>query len=643
MADWYGYKGIILRVDLTNRTIRKQALPEEWARQYIGCRGINSKILWDEIKPGIDPYGPDNVLIFGTGPLEGTNLGMGRISMTTLSPRRTLGEGGIGGFWGPELKFAGYDFVVITGAANKPVYLWIQDEKVEIRDASHIWGKNTWQTETLIQNELHDPDVQVRCIGPAGENLVHSSPVFGNYNRAGGRAGLGDVMGSKKLKAIAVRGSGGVQLANPEKYLELYGKIRDILAYDKCMDAWNVPWGTFGGLVLMRIFNSLGNLQTRNAQEMRFDEGIDSVCGERVLLDHAVRPRACFSCPYPSCGKYYEVKDGPYAGTTGENTSALELFFTSLVGVDYLPAGLKARSLCNQLGLDVMHVGYAISWAMETYEKGIINKSYTGGLELNFGNHEVMMELIRRIAFREDEFSSLLADGVETAAKTVGKGSEDWALCVKGQELEGMGLRNFYTAALGIATSESGPDHTRWYPPYPPHPATVNPEVLVRQKLEFNLKDVFQARKKEGRGLFMKWMTDSRAVIESLPYCVFLLRSQLGLDFSYWVEAINATTGYDYDFDELIKVGERIMNLERAFIVREGFRREHDTLPFRMRTQPAPDGGYPELDQETMDYMLDEYYQARGWDKETAIPTKEKLQELDLNDVVKEFERKVWA
>jgi aldehyde:ferredoxin oxidoreductase len=634
---YFGWKGRTLRVDLSSGKITREELPWELARQYIGCRGINSKILWDEVKAGTDPYGPENRLIFGVGPLDGTPIGMGRMSVTALAKTRCLGEGGIGGFWSPELKYAGYDTVVFQGVSDTPVYLHIQDDTVTLRDARHIWGKDSWQTEKMIQDELGDRDIQVRCIGPAGENLVHSAMVMGNLNRAGGRAGLGDIMGSKKLKAVAVRGSGGVQVADPERFATAYFKVRELLSLDKCMDSWNTAWAAMGGLVLMRIFNQLGNLHTRNATQMQFDEAIDQCCGEELLRKYAKRPRACFCCPYPSCGKYFEIHDGPHAGTVGENTSALELCFTSLLGITNLSTAMAGRTLCNKMGLDAFEVGYTLAWAMESFEKGILTTSDTEGRELRFGNEEALIELIPKIARREGAFASFLADGVANASKRIGRGSEQWALQIKGQQLECMPQRNFYFAALGVGTSEAGPDHTRWYPPYPPHPALISPDMVKELKLDFDLKDVFMARKKEGKGAFLKFMTDTRAVIESLPFCVFLLRDKLNLDFRYWLDLFNAGTGLEYSLDELIQCGERIMNLERAIIVREGFRREDDTLPYRMMNEPT-DTGHPPLDKETWDFMLDEYYEKRCWDVKTAIPTRKKLAELGLEAVTKELE-----
>lgn len=635
---WYGWKGTILRVDLSNEKTVKEELQLDFAKKYIGCRGINSKILFDEVKPNTGAYSPENKLIFGTGPLEGTPVGMGRISVTTKAATGCLGEGSLGGFFGPELKFAGYDHIIIDGKAEKPVYILIRDEKVEIKDATNIWGKTTWETEKIIKSALGDPDIQVNSIGQAAENLVHACPVFGNLNRAGGRAGVGDVMGAKRLKAIAVRGSGGVQVAQPDKFEEGYKRILKENDLAKATDAYPNVWGVLGPLGLLRLFNEAGYLNYRNAQKMRWDEHVDEIGGEELLAKYALRPVACFCCPYPSCGKWYEIKDGPYAGVVGMCDSNVEYFFTSILGINYLPAAMKARTLCNQLGMDAFHVAYSIAWAMECYEKGILTKQDTDGLDLRFGNHEAMLRMIPKIAYREG-FGDVLADGVAKAASKIGKGSEKYAQTVKGQELEGMPLRGFYTTALGVATSEVGPDHTRFYPPYPSHPSIVPPTLLKELNLDIDLESAYMPRKPEGKGRLLKWLTDSRAVVESIPTCVFTLRGMLAIDFRIWRDLLNSGTGIDLTYEELIADGERIMNLERAFIVREGFRREHDTLPRRVLEEAVPDCHYGPLSRETLNGMLDEYYEARGWSNRSAIPTKGKLEELGLKEVIDEFRK----
>jgi aldehyde:ferredoxin oxidoreductase len=313
--EWFGWSGKILRINLTKRKVTKQELPKERARNYIGGRGINVKILYDEVKPRTDPLGPENLLIFGTGPLEGTPIGMRRVSITAKSLRGCIAEGGFGGFFGPEIKFTGYDHIIIEGIAKKPVYIWIDDDEVEIKDAAHLWGKTTVETEDLIKRDVGDRDVQVACIGPAGENLV-PCPVFTDRGKAsGGRLDCGTIMGSKKLKAIAVRGSGGVKIARPEEFEKALMKVYEILNVEKSMDPYFTPWFLFGSPMLIRVFKGSIGLHSYNCKTLYFDYA-DDLSGEKFLEKYVVRRGSCFCCVAP-CKFWYEIRDGPYAGTKG--------------------------------------------------------------------------------------------------------------------------------------------------------------------------------------------------------------------------------------------------------------------------------------------------------------------------------------
>jgi aldehyde:ferredoxin oxidoreductase len=633
----YAWKGSILKIDLSKSKIAKLDLPRDLAKDYIGCRGLNSKILYDEVKAGVDPLGPGNVLIWGAGPLEGTPVGMGRFSATTKSPRMTIAEGGLGGFFSPELKFAGYDHLVVRGQSRKPVYIWIDDGLVEVRDADHIWGKTTWETDKILKQELGDQNIQICYIGPAAENMVHAAPLISGLTHAGCRAGFGEVMASKKLKAVAVRGSGGVQVANPREFERLFMELYTYFDPDKCMDRYYLTQLTGPQHASIQSFE--GNLQTRNSQELSF-EYAHEISGEKYLENYVERPRACFSCHVASfCrgAKWYEVKDGPYAGTNGGGLWNM-IALGALMAVHSIPAILKANTLCNQLGLDMFHVAYSIAWAMECYEKGIINRNITDGIELTFGNHQAVIEMITKIAYR-DGFGSILADGVDKASQRIGNGSERFALTIKGQELDTMPLRNLYIAALGVATSETGPDHTRWYPPQPPNPRIVPPEARREMHFDLDLEKAFQTKLPEGKGFFLKWLTDSRAVLESLPTCQTMYRGKYQIDMRLWADILTAATGENFTLQGVMLIGERIINIERSFNIREGFTRKDDTIPIRMQTEPVPAHHYGPLKPEDLNYMLDEYYQARGWDKKTSIPTKQKLQELSLAGVIKDFEQ----
>ncbi len=632
-SKWFGWKGKILRIDLSKGNIIKQNLSKELARSYIGGRGINAKILYDELKAGIDPLSANNILVFSTGPLSGTSIGHGRASINAKSTRMTLAEGGFGGFFAPELKYAGYDHLVVTGRSNKPVYIWIDDDDIEIRDAYHLWGKTTWETDEIVKEEVGDTDIQISYIGPAAENLVYTCPVFCNLYHSGGRLGCGTVMGSKKLKAIAIRGSQGVQLAHPEEFEKAYIKWRESMDLKGGLDPFIAPYGLFGAHSLVRIYGEIAGIQTRNAQDLRF-EYADDLSREKMISTYEVKPKTSFACVTPACGTWYRIDRGPFAGTEGAMIWA-DIVGMGLVEINSLPAGLYIRSLCDQLGLDFFHVCYSIAWAMECYQKGILAQKDMDGIELKFGNYMGMIEMTKRIAYRKG-FGSLLADGVKKASERVGKGSEKFALSIKGAELELLPLRVLYIAALGVAVSESGPDHTKFIQVHLPKLNLIKPQLLNELKLGFEFEKAYEPQESEGKGRFLKFLEDSRGVLDTLPFCLFLTRSNYNIDFRLWRDFLVAGTGVNYTYEEVMEVGERIKNVERAFIVREGFRRRDDTIPRRMLEEATP-CGHPPVTQAKFDKMLDEYYEARGWNKRTGIPSRMKLEELGLEAIVDEF------
>jgi aldehyde:ferredoxin oxidoreductase len=631
----------ILWVDLTIGSIQLENLPQEWTRKYLGCRGINSRLLFDEVPAGTDPLGPDNVLLIGTGPMDGLPVGMGRLSIACKSPRGTVAEGSCGGFFGPELRRAGVDFLAIRGQAERPVYLDIRDGEVAIRDAGHLWGLKTNETDAALRRDIPDPDTQFRYIGPAGENQVHASPVFGNLNNSGGRAGCGEVMGSKRLKAIAVRGTHGIRVADYDAFIEAYKVLRRRLDLATSRDMWTPVWSTYGAPVLARLFPDLGNLMTHNAREMHWDyDKAMRISSEPYLDEYVTKAKACWCCPWPACQKQHRIGSGKYTGFKGGNYWAGQpVVFGSLIDNDDLDLILVLSGLCNQYGLDIFHVGYTLAWAMECFEHGLLTRADTDGLELRFGcpDKEGLIDLVRKIALKEG-LGELLSKGCSEAAKVVGRGSERFCLAVKGQELEGIPQRNLYMVALGIAVGETGPDHTRWYPPYPCNPSLISREELAELGIDLDLRLAFQGRNPEQKGELLRWFTISRAVVESMPSCVFLVRDTLGFDMRPWWNLFNAATGAGLDYGEFIAAGERLMNLDRAFNVREGYRRAEDRPPIRMATEDVPYFGYPRLAPETFEPMLDDYYEANGWSVTTSIPTRTKLEELGLQDVADEFE-----
>jgi len=628
----------ILNVDLTTGEIEKNSLPESWTTKYLGCRGVNSKLLFDNIQPGIDPLSPENILLVGTGPLNGLPGGMGRLSVACKSPRGTIAEGSLGGFFATELRRAGIDFLMIKGKADRPTYLYIDDGKIELRNAKHLWGFKTDEVDAALRVEIPDPDFQFLYIGPAGENLVHSSVIIGNLKNSGGRAGCGEVMGSKKLKAIAARGRGGIRVARYQDFLSAYRQFNQKIDILQSRDRWVPGWSTYGAAMLARIFQGMGNQMTRNAQEMSWDEQKAIKIGaENYLEKYVIKAKVCDSCPWPACQKLHKIPSGKFQGYKGgdyEGGQAVAL--GSLLDNDDLDLVLVLSGMCNQYGLDVFHVGYTIAWAMECFEKGILLKSDTDGLELRFGckDQAGLVELVRKIALKQG-FGELLAKGCARASRIIGKDSERFALCIKDQELEGIGQRNMYMVALGLAVSEVGPDHTRWYPPYPCNPNLMTSDELRGLGIEFDLYKAFDGRNPDEKGKMLRWFTISRAIVESLPSCVYMIRDTLGLDLHPWWNLFKAATGADLDYAEFVKVGERVLNLDRLFNVREGYRRSEDYPPYRMVHEDVKYFGFSKLSSDIFDPMLDEYYSANEWDIKTSIPTVKKLSELGLVEEMK--------
>ncbi|MBT3254885.1 MAG: aldehyde ferredoxin oxidoreductase family protein [Deltaproteobacteria bacterium] len=623
----YGWMGKILRVDLANRTITKEELPREWMEQYIGCRGINDIILYQEVGPDVDPFSEDNKLIFGTGPLEGTPIGMGRISIQTKHPNRFIAEGGAGGFWGAQLKFAGYDFIVVEKKSETPVYLMIEDDRVELRDATHLWGKDTRKKYRMLREETGLRDVQVGSIGPAGENLVANAKVQFTLDHSGGK-GCGTIMGDKKLAAIAVHGTGRVPVKDGEAFLAAYRQFRRNLHLKDTIDVFVPSWSFNSANMLLELFNENGWVHALNAQKGTAEPMLNDV---EYLDKYVTRPHGCFCCPFPGEGRRFEVKEGKYAGITGDEREVGFAQAGAIVGIHSWPTVIKFRDLCTKAGLDEDQAMYSISWAMECYEKGILNRKDTDGIELRFGKEDAFIRMTEKIIAREG-FGDILARGADEAARLVGKGSEKYALTIKGKEIERMPERNGYQMALALAVCEGGPDHTRWYPPYPPNPRAIPPDM----KLPFDPVQAYQTRSVEDKGRLVKWLYDSRAVVESLPSCVYMIRGLMGIDMGIWRELYTTCTGVETTADEFIRAGERIVNLERAYIVREGFRRKDDTVPRRMLEEPIPERHIPPIGK-NLDIMLDDYYDQRGWDRETAIPKEETLRRLGLDEVIDDF------
>ncbi len=452
---WFGWSGTILKVDLTGGTVQRAALTEDLAYQYLGQAGINARILYDLVGPGTDPFSPNAPLIFGAGPLAGTLAPCsGRFSVTFKSPLTGIfGDSNCGGHWGSELKMAGYDHIVITGRSEYPVYLWIDNDKVEIRDARALWGQDTWATDDLVKQDVGERTAQVLCIGPAGENLVRFAAIICNLARAAARCGPGAVMGSKNLKAIAVRGDRGIHVADRTGFKQAVDEAVQAILTDPLYDSAK----TYGTLAITGMAQAMGFLPTRNFQQSTFG-GADKLRGEVFLERYGTKHKGCYNCPV-ACSRYYNIIQGPYASTRGEGPEYESV--TALgakCGNDNFDAILHANTLCNKLGLDTISTGNVIAWAMECSEKGILTQTQLGGTDLHFGNDSAIIELIKRIAAR-DGIGDILAEGSLKASQKIG--GTNFVVHGKGLDYPAVDTRGTKGMALSFAVSPRGGDHLK--------------------------------------------------------------------------------------------------------------------------------------------------------------------------------------
>ena len=615
----YGLMGKILRVNLTDGKITEEAIPEKTARMYLGGGGLATKYLYDEVKKGTDPFSPDNKLIFMTGPLTGTSCpSAGRYSVVSKSPLTgTWAQANSGGFWAPDFKKTGYDGVIFQGIAKKPVYLVCEDGKAELRDASHLWGMKTPETTDAIQNEL-GKQFKVACIGPAGEKKVRIACIMNDKHRAAGRCGLGAVMGSKNLKAIAAKGTKKVPIANPEKFMSVSKKQYDLIR-DSML---KVGLETHGTNLLLDMVNVRGGLPTRNWQVGMFDH-VDKINGP-ALTDNVLKNRvACYACPV-ACGRVSEIKTGKWAGKEGEGPEYESVVLLgSACDVDDLNAITMANFLCNEYGIDTISAGSIVAFAMECYEKGILTKKDTGGLEIKFGDPDILVELIEKIGKREG-IGDLLGEGTKRIAEKLGKGSEKFAMQVKGLELPAYDSRAAKITALGYAVASRGGDHMTGYIQ---GPTFIDTPFLVVD--DSKIDDLYVPKPKDATVL--RDLENALTMFDVTGTCKFM---GLMLNAREWVDLISSVTGWEFSIEDFKMTGERIVNLSRAFNMRDGFSRADDNLPKRLVEEPMPDGPAKGHVVTELDTLLDNYYEARGWDKITGKPTPEKLRELGLDFVI---------
>ena len=614
-----GYTGKILRVNLTDQTAKEEELHQDVAKDFIGGAGFGIKYLFDEVKGGTDPLGPDNKLIFASGPFSGTTIPCAsRMAVTSKSPLTgAVGMALTGGYFPVELKFAGWDVLIIEGRAEKPTYVWIKDGEVKFRSAKKLWGMKTTDTQQIIKNELHDQNIRVACIGPAGENQIKIASIINEW-RAVGRKGLGAVMGSKNLKAIAIRGTGEVGVADKDKLKTAKGEMT------KAMKESEVLYPAFANMGTPMVVDhtcAIGVFPTKNFTATGEYNPVDKI-GTEVQMTRNVGFEACYGCPV-GCSQLKLAKTGPYAGILTEGPEFETMYaYGGVTGVENIDAIIAADRMADELGFDTLSSGVTIAFAMELFEKGILTKEDTGGLELNFGNHKAMNTVLKLMAYREG-IGDLLADGSRAAAEKIGKGTDRYAMHVKGLELPAYDVRGAKAHGLNYATSYTGADHCRGYAFQEIFGIPVPHEV-----------DRFTA---EGKGALTKWNQDIRTATTDAPtMCAFLLdMAVVGIAAQNTASLMEAVTGFTYTPDDILQVGERINNLAHAFNVREGLTRADDTLPERLLTEPLKGGASKGhfISRDELNQMLDEYYEARGWDVQTGAPSREKLEELGLGYV----------
>jgi aldehyde:ferredoxin oxidoreductase len=607
------YAKRILHVDLTTGKTEIEPLKEELARKYIGGIGLGIRLLLDHSKPGTDPFSPENPLIFATGPLSGTmapTAGNSYAAVSKSPESGAVGEAKAHGFFGAEIKRAGYDAFIFEGKAEKPVYVWIDDDSVQLMDAKHLLGKSPEETEDTIREELGDHYIRVAAIGPAGEKLVRIACIINDYTRAAGRTGLGAVMGSKNVKAVALRGTKDVTVAKPDEFKEFVKML-----HERMKGPATTKYRTLGTPENVLVLNSLGVLPTRNFTNATF-EGAQKVSGEYMNERFVAKIIGCSSCAM-RCEHITVVPEGPFKGTTTRMEYETLWALGINCGIDRLDAIIKAMGACNYYGMDGISAGGIVGFAMDCYEHGILNKKDTDGLDLRFGNYEALLEMLKKMGTREG-FGDILAEGVKRAADKIGKGAEKYANHIKGVEMTGYDIRGLKTAALGYAVSFRGADHNR-------HGA-YSPDVK-------GSVDRFKAEK--GRGKLVREIEDLYTIIDSLIVCKFS-RGVYYKTFDDLAQYYTLATGIQVTPQELQLTGERINNLARVFNVREGFSRKDDSMPAKVMNTPIPDEGVSKgsyVSQKDLNILLDDYYEVRGWTKD-GIPTIEKLNEIGLNDLV---------
>ncbi|MGD6806942.1 MAG: aldehyde ferredoxin oxidoreductase family protein [Candidatus Bathyarchaeia archaeon] len=611
----FGYAGRVLYVDLSTGKTRTEKLPQETAKKYVGGIGLGMYFWLSNSKAKVDPLSPENPLVIAVGPVGGTMFptgGNGHAFISKSPLTGGVGEAVSHGTFGTEVKRAGYDAVIITGKSKKPVYLWIDDDRVQLKDAEHLWGREISETEDAIKDEIGDYYVRVASIGVAGEKQSKIANIINDVTRAAGRTGLGAVMGSKNLKAIAVRGTYDVSIAKPDEFFDL---VEDF--HERMKGPAAQKHRTLGTIQNLTINNDLTCLPTNNFSRSHFmDAG--KINAEVLNENYIQKIIACNSCAM-RCEHTAILKEGTFKGTMARMEFDNLWAFGPNCGVDNINYIVKASQLCNAYGLDATSTGSVIAFLMDCHEQGLLSHEELEGIDPHFGNQNAVFTLVQKIGKREG-IGEKLADGVKVAAEKIGKNSAQLAMHIKGLELTGYDLRCLKTTALAAAVSFRGADHSR------------------SGVYSLEIKGVVDRLKAEkGRGKIVKDYEDIVNVIDSLIVCKNA-KGTFDEQFVDMAKLYTAVTGLEVTPQEMREAGERIEALAKIINMREGLTRKDDSLPWKILNQPVVDDGAAKgsvLTQEELDLMLDDYYEARGWDNQGA-PTKAKLKELGLETIGKE-------
>lgn len=613
----------MIKVDLSSEKIETLPLREDLVRDYLGGEGIGSRLLWEMLTPHMDPYAPENVILFATAPLNGTIFPAGaRGCVVFKSPETgTISMSNIGGRWSSDLKFAGYDLLAITGKARKPVYLWIDDDTIELRDASSIWGKTTPEMQRVIKEEIGDSNIQTMGIGPAGEMLVRIANIV-NDVRFAGKGGSGAVMGSKNLKAIAIRGTGTVPVYDLERLRDVSFTIMEAMNKSELIQALK----KFSSASFNQYVAEIQDFGYKHFQEGGWKDG-PKLYIEHIVKELNQRHMACYGCPI-GCGVVSRIKNGPYKGTETSGPMA-EAYWNWgwKCGLSDVEAICKITELCNSNGVCVNSSAELAAWMMECQERGLLSTEETGGLELTWGDGPGSVKMMEMIIERKD-FGNTLAEGVKRSAEQVGHGTEEYAMHIKGMELDGDEWRQNKASALNAAVAERGASVTRPWG-FPIDMGLIFPDVT-------GLQEKPDTNEEKGIAKWFKPFKEFHIAANCVGVCLYPALFNIP-DVHQTIEGYNAISGRQIDLKEYLRVGERTVCIQRAFNAREGFDRKDDTLPKRFLTEAVKGGPADGRYVKDLNGMLDEYYEESGFDKKTGWPARAKLEGLGLKDVADEL------